>query len=194
MARNLEKREDITAILPGAKSVIVGTVNYFTPELHSTDPATAKISRYAWGTDYHDVIPPKLKALLAFIQQEIPTATGKYYVDTGPVMEKAWAAKAGVGWLGKHTNILAEQTGSWFFLAVLIVDVELDADPPSLDHCGTCTACLDACPTDAFSDARVLDATKCISYLTIELRSDIPESLRGPIQGIVPVGGQVDLF
>lgn len=174
MARNVEKREDITHVLPGAKSVIVGTVNYFTPITHSSNPGVAKISRYAWGNDYHDVIPPKLEALLAFIQQHNPSVQGKFYVDTGPVMEKAWAAKAGVGWLGKHTNILAEQTGSWFFLAVLIVDIELDADEPAIDHCGTCTACIDACPTKAIVEPYVLDATRCISYLTIELKAKNP--------------------
>lgn len=174
MARNVEKREDITQVLPGAKSVIVGTVNYFTPIAHPADPGVAKISRYAWANDYHDVIPPKLEALLAFIRELNPSVQGKFYVDTGPVMEKAWAAKAGVGWLGKHTNILAEQTGSWFFLAVLIVDIELDADEPALDHCGTCTACIDACPTHAIVEPYVLDATRCISYLTIELKAMNP--------------------
>lgn len=187
MARNVEKREDITRVFPGARSVIVGTVNYYTPFAPSTDPATAKISRYAWGDDYHDVIPPKLDALLAFVQARVPGATGKYYVDTGPVLEKAWAVHAGIGWLGKHTNVIAPAKGSWFFLAVLIVDVDLEPDAPVQDHCGTCTACIDACPTQAIVEPYVLDASRCISYLTIELKAkhEIPADLATRLDGWV---------
>ena len=172
MARNIEKRIDVREIMPDAKSVIVGAVNYYTPFQHSDEAGTGKISRYAWGTDYHEIIPPKLQALLEFIQAKHPGAEGRYYVDTGPVLEKAWAVRAGIGWMGKHTNVLSRERGSWFFLGVLIVNVALEHDAPIEDFCGSCTACIDACPTQAITEPYVLDASRCISYLTIELKPD----------------------
>ena len=177
MERNAGKRIDPRDILPGAKSMVVAALNYYSDVHHSDDPRTAKISRYAWGDDYHDVLSAKLEALLRFVEKENPGCHGKIYVDTGPVMEKVWAQRAGIGWEGKHTNVITQDHGSWVFLGVIIVDIELEYDPPATDHCGSCTLCIEACPTQAIVEPYVLDARRCISYLTIEHRGAIDPEL-----------------
>lgn len=170
MARNVEKRIDIREILPSARTVIVLARNYYTPYHHSARPAHAKVSRYAWGTDYHRILPKRLKRLHRYLQTLDPAAESRWYVDTGPVLEKAWAVRAGLGWMGKHTNVITRSHGSWVFLGVLISSLELAWDHPIADYCGTCTRCIDACPTDAITEPYVVDATRCISFVTIEER------------------------
>ena len=177
MKREFEKRIDPTKVLPNAKSVICVALNYFTPSQHSNTPALGKISRYAWGDDYHLILTKRLKQLYEFIKSEIPGVKGKIYVDTGPVMDKVWAIKAGIGWMGKHTNIITRNFGSWIFLGEILIDAELEYDSPTLEYCGECTACIDACPTQAIIQPYVLDANKCISYLTIEHRGEIPKEI-----------------
>jgi len=177
LERDVEKRIDITKILPNAKSVICVALNYFTPSRSSNRPAHGKISRYAWGDDYHLVLTKRLEKLYEFVKSEIPSVSGKIYVDTGPVMDKAWAAKAGIGWMGKHTNIITRKFGSWIFLGEILIDAELEYDTPMLNYCGDCTACLDACPTQAIVQPYMLDASKCISYLTIEHRNELPKEI-----------------
>lgn len=172
MERNRQKRLDPNEILPGAKSILSLALNYYTPQAHDEDHL--KISRYAWGTDYHEVIPPMLAELLDRIKEIAPEVNGRYYVDTGPVLEKAVADRAGVGWIGKHSNVITRELGSWVFLSEIFLDVELVADKPAEDLCGTCTKCLDACPTNAIVAPYVVDARKCISYLTIELKPEHP--------------------
>ncbi|MEC7265772.1 MAG: tRNA epoxyqueuosine(34) reductase QueG, partial [Bacteroidota bacterium] len=140
-----------------------------------------KISKYAYGTDYHFVIKDKLKQLLNFIQEEIGEVHGRAFVDSAPVLDKAWAAKSGLGWIGKNSNLLTQQVGSFYFIAELIVDLELDYDTPVTDHCGTCTACIDACPTQAIVEPYVVDGSKCISYFTIELKNEIPSEFQGKL-------------
>jgi epoxyqueuosine reductase len=183
MERNTEKRVDVRTILPEAKSVISVAMNYYTPHQHSEKKNTGKISRYAWGDDYHDILTPKLEQLLDWIKSQEPKANGKVYVDTGPVLEKVWAQKAGIGWEGKHTNIISKEFGSWIFLGEIILNLELECDVTAIDHCGTCTLCLDACPTQAIVEPYVLDATKCISYLTIEYKGEIDSSLAQHFDG-----------
>jgi epoxyqueuosine reductase len=177
MERNPGRRSDPREILPGARSVISLAMNYYTGARHSNDPAAGKISRYAWGDDYHDIVRPKLLELLAYIRSIEPGSEGVVYVDTGPVLEKAWAARAGVGWEGKHTNVITQEFGSWVFLGEIILSTELEYDPPATDHCGTCTLCIEACPTDAIVEPYVLDSNRCISYLTIEHRGEIAAEL-----------------
>lgn len=177
MEKNPEKRMDPTLIVPGAKSVISVAVNYYTPQEHASGPQYGKISRYAWGDDYHILVTKRIQTLFECIKQMMPESQGRYYVDTGPVMDKAWAARAGIGWQGKHTNIITKEFGSWVFLGEIITTLELDADDPMEDFCGSCTACIDACPTDAIREPYVVDSSACISYLTIEHRGEIPESL-----------------
>jgi epoxyqueuosine reductase len=177
LERDPGKRIDVSNILPNAKSVVCAALNYYTPVQHSTNPAQGKISRYAWGDDYHTVLTARLEKLCDFIKTEIPGVNGKIYVDTGPVMEKAWAVRAGIGWLGKHTNIITRKFGSWVFLGEILIDAELEYDVPMADLCGTCTACLDACPTQAIVQPYILDANKCISYLTIEHRGELPKEI-----------------
>ncbi|HVN48338.1 MAG TPA: tRNA epoxyqueuosine(34) reductase QueG [Bacteroidota bacterium] len=174
MNRDTEKRIDPRNILPSAKSVIAVAANYYSAANHSADSTTGKISRYAWGDDYHFVLTERLEQLLAFIQSLQPDVHGRYYVDAGPVMDKAWAVRAGIGWMGKHTNVISKEFGSWIFLGEIILDVELEYDAPIEDFCGTCTACLEACPTQAIVEPYLLDANKCISYLTIEHRGELP--------------------
>ncbi len=177
MERNAERRIDPRAILPEARSVICVAMNYYTPLQHSRDSERGKISRYAWGDDYHIVLAERLALLVECIKQIAPDALTKAYVDTGPVMEKAWAARAGLGWIGKHTNLITRDVGSWVFLGEVITNLDLVPDEPGVDHCGTCRACIDACPTHAIVEPYVLDSTKCISYLTIEHRGEIPDEL-----------------
>lgn len=183
-----EKRGDPRVLFPGAKTIIAAAVNYYTPHRHASGPA-GKISRYAWGDDYHDVVRERLVQLLDHIKDLVPGAGGKVCVDTSPIMEKAWAARAGLGWIGKHTNLITREFGSWVFLGEIILDIELEYDAgPIGDHCGTCTACLDACPTAAIVEPYVVDSNKCISYATIELRDEkipaqVAERLDGWIYG-----------
>ena len=187
--REPEKRGDPRLIFPEARSVIVVTLNYFTKHKHDQSPNKGKLSRYAWGDDYHDVVREKLNELLAWIKSEMPDADGKICVDTAPMMDKAWAARAGLGWLGKHSNLITTELGSWVFIGEIILNIDLDYETEILDdHCGTCTACLDACPTNAIVEPYVVDSRKCISYATIELRDealppDITANLDGWIYG-----------
>ncbi len=177
MERNQEKRVDPNLVLPDAKSIISVAMNYYTPYVHSQHPESGKISRYAWGDDYHDILGERLEHLLDFITSEVPGVQGKVYVDTGPVMEKVWAEKAGIGWIGKHTNVITQDIGSWVFLGEIIVDLELEYDTPATDRCGSCDLCIQACPTDAITEPYILDSNKCISYLTIEHRGEIASEL-----------------
>lgn len=174
MERNFDKRLDPTLLVPGAKSVVTLLYNYYSPEEQS-DPQAPKISKYAYGQDYHKVLKKKLKTFLNLIREEIGEVQGRCFVDSAPVMDKAWAAKSGLGWIGKNTNLIAKQTGSFFFIAELIIDLELESDLPTTDHCGQCTACLDACPTEALTAPYQIDASKCISYFTIELKEELPQ-------------------
>jgi len=172
MARDVHKRIDPREIFPPARSVMVVALNYFTPHQHQQKPATGKVSRYAWGDDYHDVVKEKLVSLLAWIKEQEPSAEGKVCVDIQPVMDKAWAVRAGLGWLGKHSNVITPEHGSWVFIGELLLNLDLEHDRERIeDHCGTCTLCIDACPTAAITEPYVVDSNKCISYATIELRA-----------------------
>lgn len=174
MENHFDLRIDPTQLVPGAKSVICLTFNYFNPEKQH-DPDAPKISQYAYGEDYHFVVKDKLKALLAYMQENIGAVEGRCFVDSAPVLEREWARRAGIGWNGRHTLSIHPKRGSFFFLAEIICDLPLLYDDPIRDHCGTCRRCIDACPTDAISqEGYFLDASKCISYLTIELRDEIP--------------------
>ena len=177
MENHFDKRLDPRKLVPGAKSVISLLYNYFPAE--QLQPDTYKISKYAYGEDYHYVIKEKLRDLMAFIQDEIGEVHGRAFVDSAPVLDKAWAARSGLGWVGKHSNLLTRQVGSFYFIAELILDLGLDYDTPTTDHCGSCTACIDACPTMAIVQPYVVDGSKCISYFTIELKDEIPRSLKG---------------
>ncbi|MFN4984646.1 MAG: tRNA epoxyqueuosine(34) reductase QueG [Ignavibacteria bacterium] len=170
MERNADVRSDVSQIVPGAKSVIVVAKNYYTPTVHSN---VGKIARYAWGDDYHVVLPPMLDALRQGIEDLVPGSVSRRYTDTGPVLEKAWAVRSGIGWQGKNGNIIRRDIGSWFFLGVVITTVDLEPSVPMDDYCGSCTACLEACPTGAIVQPMVVDANKCISYWTIETPSDV---------------------
>lgn len=176
MARNVQRRTDPREVVPGAQSVIMVSYNYFTGRAPE-EPEKAKISNYAWGDDYHDVVTPKVRELEAYLHEIAETAVkSRSYVDTGPIMEKAWAARAGIGWIGKHTNLIHREHGSWFFLGAIIADISMEYDSPIPDYCGSCRQCIDACPTDAIVEESVLDSRKCLSYLTIEHRGEtIPE-------------------
>ena len=178
MENHFDKRLDPTLLVEGSKSVISLLLNYYNPEKQE-DKTAPKISQYAYGTDYHFVIKDKLKQLLRFIQEEIGEVHGRAFVDSAPVLDKAWAKKSGLGWIGKHSNLLTQQVGSFYFIAELIVDLELEYDTPTTNHCGTCTACIDACPTEAIIQPYVVDGSKCISYLTIELKDNIPNEFKG---------------
>ena len=178
MERHFDKRLDPRLLVPGAKSVVSLLLNYHTDKKQA-DPKAPKISSYAYGKDYHFVIKEKLKELMQIIHREIGEVNGRVFVDSAPVMDKAWAAKSGLGWLGKNTNLISKKVGSFFFIAELIIDLELDYDTPVTDHCGSCTACIDACPTDALLQPYQIDGSKCISYLTIELKENIPTEFKG---------------
>lgn len=180
MENNFDKRLDPTKLVPGAKSVISLLYNYYPHEFQPE--GTFKISKYAYGQDYHFVIKDKLRELFQFMQEEIGEIDGRYFTDSAPVLDKAWAARSGLGWIGKHTLMLSKQKGSFFFIAEIICDLELEYDGPATDHCGTCTACIDACPTGAIVSEKVVDANKCISYLTIELRNEIPSIMDGKFE------------
>ena len=185
MEREPAKRTDPRLLLPSARSVVVVALNYYTPHEHTTDPTRGKISRYSWGDDYHDVVGEKLKSLLAWIKEECPEAEGKACVDIQPMMDKAWAVRAGLGWIGKHTNLITREYGSWVFLGELLLNLELEYDTDHVeDHCGSCTLCLEACPTSAITEPYVVDSNKCISYATIELRAPaLPEEMVGNLDG-----------
>lgn len=172
MANNFDKRVDPTKLVDGAKSVISLAFNYYT-DLTQRDKKAPKISKYAYGRDYHKVLKKKLKELLQFIEEVHGNFSGRAFVDSGPVLEKAWAAKSGLGWEGKNANMISKDVGSFFFLSELIVDIPLEYDIPVADHCGTCTKCIDACPTEAIVAPYVVDGSKCISYFTIELKEAI---------------------
>ena len=169
-------------VLDGARSVLMLAIHYRTVEPAPPQPGAGSVSRYAWGTDYHDLVRERLRELADFLRGQAPAARVRTVVDTAPLLEREFAQLAGMGWLGKNTLLLNKWAGSWFFLSAVLTDLELDYDEPhTADHCGTCRACLDACPTGAFVDAYVLDARKCISYLTIESRQPIPHELRGSL-------------
>ncbi|AXG69494.1 epoxyqueuosine reductase [Kordia sp. SMS9] len=178
MENHFDKRLDPTKLVDDSKSVVSLLLNYYPSETQK-DAEAPKISKYAYGRDYHFVIKDKLKSLLHFIQEEIGDVHGRAFVDSAPVLDKAWAAKSGLGWIGKHSNLLTQQVGSFYFIAELIIDLELDYDSPVTDHCGSCTACIDACPTQAIVDPYVVDGSKCISYFTIELKNEIPTHVQG---------------
>lgn len=185
MARDPRQRSDPRLLLPSAKSVVCVALNYFRPEKRVDGRAVGKISRYAWGDDYHDVLRDKLKALLEWICERELEVEGKICVDSAPMMDKAWAARAGLGWIGKHTNLITKEFGSWVFLGELLLSIELDYDSTiEPDHCGKCRACIDACPTGAIIAPYQLDATRCISYGTIELREpELPEPIKSNLEG-----------
>jgi epoxyqueuosine reductase len=177
MENHFDKRLDPTLLVPGAKSVVSLLYNYYPQQKQDKD--SFKISKYAYGEDYHFVVKDKLKELMHVLSEEIGEIGGRVFVDSAPVLDKVWAAKSGLGWIGKHSNLLSKKTGSFFFVAELIIDLDLEYDHPVTDHCGTCTACIDACPTQAIIKPYVVDGSKCISYATIELKEAIPTSFSG---------------
>ena len=181
LENHFDKRLDPTLLVPGAKSVVSLVYNYF-PKKDITNEADLKIAKYAYGEDYHIVIKDKLKTFLEIIQSQIGEVHGRAFVDSAPVHERAWAKKSGLGWIGKNSLLLNREMGSFFFLAELILDLELEYDGPIKDYCGTCTACMDACPTDAIPQPYVVDGSKCISYFTIELKEEIPKEVKGKFE------------
>lgn len=176
-----DKRLDPTLLVPGAKSVVTLLYNYY-PEADIGGGSDFKVARYAYGEDYHFIIKEKLKAFMERIRERIGHVEGRAFVDSAPVMERAWAKKSGAGWIGKNSLLLTKDAGSFFFLAELIIDLELEYDGPVKDYCGTCTACLDACPTDAIAEPYVVDGSRCISYFTIELRDELPSDYKGKFE------------
>ena len=178
LERQADRRRDPSRVFAGVRTIITVALNYYAAAKQTNDPGLGRISRYAWGEDYHVLAGRRLEQLLASIRQLAPGSTGICHVDTGPVMEKTWAALSSIGWLGKNANVITRKQGSWFFLGALLVDVDLESDVPEADRCGTCSRCLAACPTGAIVAPHVVDARRCISYLTIELRGVIPRSLR----------------
>jgi epoxyqueuosine reductase len=185
MERDPAQRADPRKLFPQARSVVAVALNYYTPHQHSAGEATGKISRYAWGDDYHDVVGEKLLALLVWIKGQWPDADGKICVDIQPIMDKAWAERAGLGWIGKHTNLITREFGSWVFLGELLLNLELEYDEIAVaDQCGSCTLCLEACPTEAIAEPYVVDANLCISHATIESRAaEIPASVSEHLEG-----------
>lgn len=177
MENHFDKRLNPKLLVDDSKSVISLLLNYFPSQEQNSD--SYKISKYAYGQDYHFVIKEKLKELLNTIQSQIGEFSGRAFVDSAPVLDKAWAAKSGLGWIGKNSNLITQKVGSFYFIAELIIDLELEYDYPTTDHCGTCTACIDACPTDAIVAPYVVDGSKCISYFTIELKDNLPIEMKG---------------
>jgi epoxyqueuosine reductase len=184
LENHFDMRLDPTKLVPGAKSVVSLIYNYFPQETHQKD-TNLKIAKYAYGQDYHFVIKDKLKAFMAQIEAQIGAVEGRVFVDSAPVHERAWAAKGGLGWIGKNSLLLNREMGSFFFLAELIIDLELEPDGPMKDYCGTCTACQDACPTNAIPEPFVVDGSRCISYLTIELKEETPSEFKGKTENWV---------
>ncbi len=179
MENHFDKRLDPTKLVDGARSVVSLSLNYYTDQIQQ-DPDAPKISRYAYGQDYHSVIKDKLKLLVQSIQENIGEVNGRAFVDSAPVLDKAWAKRSGLGWVGKNSNLINKKAGSFFFLAELITDLDLEYDiAPTEDHCGTCTRCIDACPTEAIVAPYVVDGSRCISYLTIELKNELPSEFKG---------------
>ena len=181
MQNYFDKRLDPRLLVPGAKSVISLLLNYF-PSENQVDGTAPKISKYAYGKDYHIVIKEKLNQLLEFIKENIGEVDGRAFVDSAPVMDKAWAKKGGLGWIGKNSNLINKSSGSFYFIAELILDLDLEYDGAVKDYCGTCTKCIDACPTDAIIAPYVVDGSKCISYFTIELKENIPDDVKGKME------------
>jgi len=181
LENHFDKRLDPTLLVPGAKSVISLVYNYY-PARDLAQQSPLKIAKYAYGEDYHVVIKDKLKTFLSLVQAEVGEINGRAFVDSAPVMERAWAQRSGLGWIGKNSLLLNKSMGSFFFLAELIVDLPLEYDAPVKDYCGTCTACMDACPTDAIPEPYVVDGSKCISYYTIELKDEIPADAKGKFE------------
>lgn len=177
MENHFDKRLNPTLLVDGAKSVISLLLNYYPAELQNQD--AYKVSKYAYGQDYHYVIKEKLNELLHFIQTEIGEVSGRAFVDSAPVLDKVWAAKSGLGWMGKNSNLITQKIGSFYFIAELIVDLDLAYDTSTTDHCGSCTACIDSCPTEAIVAPYVVDGSKCISYFTIELKDNLPQDMKG---------------
>ncbi len=177
MENNFDKRLNPNLLVDDAKSVVSLLLNYYPSEFQNQE--NYKISKYAYGQDYHFVIKEKLKELLFSIQSTIGEVSGRAFVDSAPILDKAWAAKSGLGWIGKNSNLLTQQVGSFYFIAELIIDLELEYDYATTDHCGTCTACIDACPTEAIVAPYIVDGSKCISYFTIELKENIPPEMKG---------------
>ena len=177
MENYFEKRLDPRKLVNDAKSIISLTYNYYPEDLQNKE--APKVSKYAYGMDYHYVIKEKLNFFLTFIKDKIGNVHGRAFVDSAPILEKAWAAKSGIGWVGKNSNLITKQVGSFYFLAELIVDLDLDYDTIESDHCGQCTACIDSCPTEAITEPYVVDGSKCISYFTIELKENIPQEFKG---------------
>jgi len=178
LERQAEKRMSPALVLAGVRSILVLAMNYHVGRAESGDPLHGRISRYAWGEDYHDVLAGRLGPLMDFIRRAAPAARGLYYADTGPVMEKVWGARSALGWMGKHTNLITRAQGSWFFIGVILLNLELEYDAAEQDYCGTCCRCIRACPTGAIVAPYKVDARLCISYLTIELRGPVPRALR----------------
>ncbi|MFN2529872.1 MAG: tRNA epoxyqueuosine(34) reductase QueG [Pyrinomonadaceae bacterium] len=185
MARDTSKRTNPAEIFPEVRSIVVVAINYYTPQKHPDETSQGKVSRYAWGDDYHDIVAGKLQSLLAWIRQRRPEVEGKVCVDIQPMMDKAWAVRAGLGWLGKHSNVITPEYGSWVFIGELLLNIDLEYDSDQIeDHCGTCTMCIDACPTQAITEPYVVDSRRCISYATIELRSeDLPTEIADKLCG-----------
>ncbi|MBG6110518.1 epoxyqueuosine reductase [Flavobacterium sp. CG_9.10] len=181
MENHFDKRLNPTLLVDDGKSVISLLLNYYPDQLQSGNVGSDsyKISKYAYGQDYHFVIKEKLKELLFSIQETIGDVSGRAFVDSAPVLDKAWAAKGGLGWIGKNSNLLTQKVGSFYFIAELIIDLDLEYDNATTDHCGTCTACIDACPTEAIVAPYIVDGSKCISYFTIELKENIPQEMKG---------------
>lgn len=175
MENHFDMRLDPRLLVPGAKSVVSLLFNYYPDPTYQTADGALKVSKYAWGEDYHDVVKDRLKQLLVELRGEVGDVDGRAFVDSAPVLDKAWAARSGLGWIGKNTNLINKQQGSFFFIAELILDLPLEPDGPVRDHCGTCRACIDACPTEAIVAPYVVDGSKCISYFTIELKRELPQ-------------------
>ncbi|MDX2244501.1 MAG: tRNA epoxyqueuosine(34) reductase QueG [Leptolyngbyaceae cyanobacterium bins.302] len=180
------KRQDLRSVMPEVQSVICVALNYYTPIAHSTNHETAKISRYGWGRDYHKVLHKKLKALTTWLQAQGDQIQARFYADTGPVQDKVWAQQAGLGWIAKNGNLITREYGSWVFLGEVLTNLELPSDRPHTAHCGTCTRCLEACPTGAIPQPHVVDANRCIAYHTIENRAEqLPAAIATQLQGWV---------
>jgi epoxyqueuosine reductase len=180
------RRQDIYQLMPTAKTVIAVALNYYTPHQRPVSAEYGKVARYAWGRDYHKVLTKKLKQLTTWLTQSFEDVEARYYVDTGPIQDKFWAQAAGIGWIGKHGNVINRQYGSWIFLGEIVTNLELVPSDPHLQHCGTCTRCISACPTEAITQPFVVDANKCIAYHTIENRAEtLPPEIANQLQGWV---------